>query len=180
MAGTPEEDQADWFAEFKKLNPGSSSAPARPRTDRESTKESGKPGDRRKHYRFEVDECQATLYRDGLLTVLGVGKSNRARAALDLSEGGVRFLTHERLPVGTKVRMVIEMERYKDHIEAAGEVRWCYQSAKSSEDFFCGVEFSDLDAAEKRKIAMMRDWFTSPQYRAVRDTKRRRPQGEIE
>jgi Tfp pilus assembly protein PilZ len=180
MAGDPGKDQADWFAEFKKLNPGSPSAPARTKSDRESSKETGKPGERRRHSRFEVDECQATLYREGLLTVLGVGKSNRARAALDLSEGGVRFLTHERLPIGTKVRMVIEMDRYKDHIEASGEVRWCYQSAKSSDDFFCGVEFTDLDATEKRKIAMMRDWFTSPQYRAVRDAKKRKSEADLE
>jgi hypothetical protein len=69
--------------------------------------------------------------------------------------------------------MVIEMGRYKDQISAAGEVRWCYQSGKNAEDFYAGVEFIDLPATEKRKIAMMRDWFTSPQYRAVRDSKKR-------
>jgi Tfp pilus assembly protein PilZ len=87
---------------------------------------------------------------------------------------------NSRVAVGTKVRMVIEMDRYKDQIEASGEVRWCYQSAKSSEDFFCGVEFSDLAATEKRKISMMRDWFTSPQYRAVRDAKKRKTQADAE
>jgi len=174
MAATPGKDppQADWFAEFKKVNP-SAEGPAPVREQSESSKETGKPGERRRHQRFEIDECQATLQRDGLLTVLGMGKSNRARAALDLSEGGVRFLTHERIPVGTKVRIVIEMERYKDQISASGEVRWCYQSAKSTDDYYAGVEFTDLPAAEKRKIAMMRDWFTSPQYRAVRDSKKR-------
>jgi hypothetical protein len=172
MAATPGKDppQADWFAEFKKLN--NSAAPVREPS--ESSKEAGKPAERRRHNRFEIDECNATLHRDGLLTVLGVGKSNRARAALDLSEGGVRFLTHERLPVGVKVRVVIEMERYKDQISAVGEVRWCYQSAKNADDYYAGVEFSDLPAAEKRKISMMRDWFTSPQYRAVRDAKKRK------
>ncbi|HLY75097.1 MAG TPA: PilZ domain-containing protein [Planctomycetota bacterium] len=171
MAATPGKDppQADWFAEFKKINP----SPGPVREQSESSKETGKPGERRRHCRFEIDDCQATLHRDRLLTVLGVGKSNRARAALDLSEGGVRFLTQERLPVGTKVRIVIDMERYKDQISAAGEVRWCYQSSKNSDDFYAGVEFVDLPASEKRKIAMMRDWFTSPQYRAVRDSKKR-------
>ena len=72
MAGTPGKDQSDWFAEFKKLNPGagSPSAPAKPKADKDSSKEAGKPSDRRRHHRFEVDECQATLYREGLLTVL--------------------------------------------------------------------------------------------------------------
>jgi Tfp pilus assembly protein PilZ len=164
MPGTPEKDQSDWFAEFKKVAASAASK------ERETGR---KPDERRKHFRFEIDDCQATLYRDGLLTVLGVGKNNRARAALDLSEGGVRFLTQERFPIGSKVRMIIEMERYKEQIEGSGEVRWCYQSTKNSEDYYCGVEFSDLPASEKRKIGLMRDWFTSPQYRAVRDTKRR-------
>jgi hypothetical protein len=174
MAATPGKDPApaDWFAEFKKVNPQAGS-PSPVRTPTETAKETGKPGERRRHPRFEIDECQATLHRDGLLTVLGVGKSNRARAALDLSEGGARFLVNERIPVGTKVRMIIEMERYKDQISASGEVRWCHQSAKNADDFFAGVEFIDLPAAEKRKIAMMREWFTSPQYRAVRDSKKR-------
>ena len=165
-------NQADWFAEFKKVN--KSGAPG-PKTRSESTPSASKSsGDRRKHSRFEIDECQATLYRDGVLTVFGVGKSNRARAALDLSEGGVRFLTQDRIPVGSKVRMIVEMEKYKDHIDATGEVRWCYQSAKNPEDFFVGVEFQNLDAVQKRKISMMRDWFTSPQYRAVRESTKKR------
>jgi len=70
--------------------------------------------------------------------------------------------------------MVIQMEKYQDQIEAAGEVRWCYQSTKKAEDFFAGVQFSDLDETQKRKIAMMKEWFTSPQYRAVRETKRKK------
>ena len=69
--------------------------------------------------------------------------------------------------------MIIQMEKYKDTIEASGEVRWCYQSARQAEDFYAGVQFSDLDPAQVRKIALMRDWFTSPQYRAVRETKKR-------
>src|SRR3954463_9654958 len=132
MAGTPGKDQTDWFAEFKKLNPGSGSASAGARTEKDTSRENRKPDERRKHPRFEVDDCEATLYRDGLLTVLGVGKNNRARAALDLSEGGVRFQIHERFPIGSKVRVIIEMERYKEQIEASGEVRWCYQSTKNS------------------------------------------------
>jgi hypothetical protein len=174
MSGSPEKDnQADWFAEFKKLNP-SSQAPVPVREQTESSKEAGRPGERRRHSRFEIEDCHATLYREGLLTVLGVGKSNRARAALDLSEGGARFLTIERLPVGCKVRIIIQVERYKDQIEAVGEVRWSYQSGKSSQDFYAGVEFLDLPAVEKRKISTMRDWFTSPQYRAVRDAKNKK------
>jgi hypothetical protein len=172
MAGDSEKNQSNWFSEFKKVNK-TNSAPAE-RTKPDPTPTGGKKGtERRRHTRFEIDECQATLVRDGLLSVFGVGKNNRARAALDLSEGGARFLIHERMPNGLKVRMVIQMEKYKDQIEATGEIRWCYQSAKSSEDFYAGVQFDELDPVQKRKIALMREWFTSPQYRAVRETKRK-------
>jgi Tfp pilus assembly protein PilZ len=179
MPGDPDKNQADWFAEFKKMNKGGPAPANAPEKTTESTPtQTKKSGERRRHNRFEIDGCQATLYREGMLTVFGVGKSNRARAALDLSEGGVRFLTHERLPVGTKVRIIIEMEKYKDQIDTSGEVRWCYQSAKNAEDFYAGVQFEDLDPVQKRKIAQMRDWFTSPQYRAVRETTKRRGQSK--
>jgi hypothetical protein len=171
MPGDPDKNQSDWFAEFKKVN---KAPPASPQAKSETPGGTKKPAERRKHHRFEVDECQATMYREGILNVFGVGRGNRARAALDLSEGGVRFHITERLPIGTKVRMIIQMEKYKDHIEASGEVRWCYQSAKNSEDFYAGVQFENLDPVQKRKIAMMREWFTSPQYRAVRETSKRR------
>jgi c-di-GMP-binding flagellar brake protein YcgR len=179
MPGDPDKNQADWMAEFKKVNKGAP-APAnvQGKLEESSSSQAKKSTERRRHSRFEIDSCQATLYREGMLTVFGVGKSNRARAALDLSEGGVRFLTHERLPVGTKVRIIIEMEKYKDQIEASGEVRWCYQSAKIAEDFYAGVQFEDLDPVEKRKIAQMREWFTSPQYRAVRETTRKKGQSK--
>lgn len=164
MPGDSAKNPSDWFSEFKKVNSGASGP---------STPPVPKDGERRRHNRFEIDGAQATLYREGLLTVIGVGRSNRARAALDLSEGGVRFLTHERLSVGSKVRILIQMEKYQDAIAASGEVKWCYQSAKKSEDFYAGVQFVGIEALQARKITLMRDWFTSPQFRAVRDSKRR-------
>jgi Tfp pilus assembly protein PilZ len=177
MPGDPEKNQADWFSEFKKANQNYGLPPAKTETTPGGSKKSN---ERRRYERFEVDECQATMYRQGILTLFGVGKGNLARAALDLSEGGVRFQIHERIPIGTKVRMIIQMEKYKDQIEASGEVRWCYQSAKHSKDFYAGVEFEELDPSQKRKIAQMREWFTSPQYRAVRETARKKSAPEFE
>jgi c-di-GMP-binding flagellar brake protein YcgR len=173
MAGD-DKNQSDWFAEFRKVNKG----PSGSKTDSTPTGNK-KASERRRHLRFEIDECQATLYREGILSVFGVGKGNRARAALDLSEGGCRFLISERIPIGTKVRMIIQMEKYKDHIEASGEIRWCYQSVKNTQDFYAGVQFDDLDPAQARKIVQMKEWFTSPQFRAVRQTKKRNAAGDL-
>ncbi len=156
--GEPDSPNHEWYKEFQKAN-----APA-PAADPRGS-------ERRRHPRFEVDEAGASLYREGLLAFIGVGKENVARAALDLSESGVRLLLHHRLAIGSKVKVRIHIEKYNEAIEAPGVVRWCFQSAKKTSDFYAGVEFIGLDASHGRKIALMKDWFTSPQYKAIRETR---------
>jgi len=171
MKAVPDPKSDDWINEFKKLNT-SPSAP--PRGDSSSSQHAApepKGSDRRRHGRFEVDQISAQLYKEGLLAFIGVGKGNLARAAIDVSEGGAQLLVHERLPAGTKVRLKIAVEKYKDVVEAAGIVRWCYQSAKKKDDFYVGVQFAEMDNLQSRKVKLMKDWFTSPQYKAVRQTR---------
>jgi hypothetical protein len=174
MAGEPKED--DWFDEFKKLNAGQPSpAPGHlpPSQDSSPAPSPSRDSERRRHHRFEIEDVSAQLYRESLLAFLGGGKSNLARAAVDVSEGGAQFLVHERLAPGTKVKVKIAVEKFKDAIETAGIVRWCFQSAKKKEDFFVGIQFNQRDNLHDRKVAAMRDWFTSPQYKAVRQTRLR-------
>ncbi len=159
---TPE--PPDWFKEFQEVN-RASSAPG--------------PDRRRRHARFEIDESSITLYRGGLLASLGWGKNNLARGALDLSEGGARLLLDRRVRPGTKVRVRIAMERYKDAIEAVAVVRWCHENPRKKGEFQAGVMFIKLDDAQRRKLALMRDWFTSPQYKALRETRQRQKGPEI-
>ncbi len=162
----PRPDEEDWFKEFQRANtPSASAIPASSRAAR--------PEDRRRHARFEVSQSNVLLYRDGIFTLLGLGKRNKARAAIDLSEGGAKLLASERIPPGTRIRIRIEMEKFKDAIEATGVVRWCYQHAKKPGDFFAGAMFVDLPPAQVKKIALLREWFTSPQYKAMRDTRQR-------
>jgi hypothetical protein len=85
----------------------------------------------RRCLRFRIDDASANLTLKGFLTSLGLGKANKARAAINLSEGGVMLLTREPIPVGAKVFVRIEMEKYSDFIQTTGEVRWCEQSARS-------------------------------------------------
>ena len=191
--GEKKQDSGAWFGEFQKLNkkPHPSPSPPPPTPPRDlpprKTPSTGPAAasrgkeQRRAYPRFDVDEVRVTLYKEGLLTKIGIGKANKGRFALNLSEGGVRMTVSERVIPGTKVRVRIEIEKYQDAIEAAGEVRWCYQNAQKPAEFFAGVMFLDLDDASRRKIQMMREWFTSPQYKAVRDTKQRqrRTPGDI-
>jgi hypothetical protein len=133
----------------------------------------GLPHDnRRKHARFQVDGTNVSLYREGLFTALGLGRSNKGRSALDISESGARVLITEKLNPQTKVRLRIEIERYKDSIEVEGEVCWCRPTAKAVA-FQAGIRFSSADPSLRRKIGLMHDWFSSPQYKALRDKRNR-------
>ena len=165
--------EPEWFKKFKEVNtkePGAGGdAPS------SSTRTAGQGGgaERRRHARFDLADTTLTLYRDGLLTLIGMGRENKAKAAMNLSEGGLQVIVKERLHVGAKVKIRLEIEKFKDAIEAAGVVRWCYQNSKRKDDFHVGIQFEDLSPAEGRKIASMREWFTSPAFRAIRETKAR-------
>ena len=127
----------------------------------------------RQHFRFRIEDASADLYLKGFLTSIGLGRVNKARAAINLSEGGTLLLTRERIETGTRVLVRIEMERFEDVIEAEGIVSWCEQSGKNDKDWYAGIEFKGLTPADGKKIANMREWFTSPEYKTRTATRRR-------
>ncbi len=161
--------EEQWFKEFNYLNQGSPSASPSPAPCKDPTEDR-----RRQHPRFDLDDAQAALFEGGLLAAIGVGKHNLARALLDLSEGGVRMLLHRRIKTGSKVKIRLEIERHGDAIETQGVVRWCFESGTMPGTFYAGVMFTKLNASQKKKITLMRDWFTSPQFRALRALRRRK------
>lgn len=120
----------------------------------------------RRHLRFEVDSTGASLTVNGLLSKIGIRGANKARAILNLSEGGALVVVHESLPRGAKVRVSVEMERYQDVFTADGVVRWCTKHPRQEGFHQLGVQFTNLSDAQARKLAKMREWFTSPQYLA--------------
>ncbi len=129
--------------------------------------------DLRRHPRFRADEASARLYVKGFLTTLGIGRRNETGSAVNLSEGGALLLLQTRLKPGSPVQVHIEIEKYKDIIEAEGVVRWCFQSAREQTDFYAGVQFRALPAAQAALIAKMRSWFTSPEYKQKSATRKR-------
>jgi Tfp pilus assembly protein PilZ len=167
--------EPEWFKKFKEANTKASEA-----SDRSPSRVPGQESEaeRRRHHRFDLNDTTLTLYREGLLTLLGMGKENKARVAINISEGGLQVIMRERLTIGAKVKIRLEMAKFKDAIEAAGVVRWCYQNSQRKDDFHAGIQFEDLPGTESRKIASMREWFTSPAFRAVRETRGRKKEDE--
>ena len=124
-----------------------------------------KPENVRRWPRFKVDdEASVVLYPEKLLNFMGLGKSNRAKAAVNLSEGGVLVRTTERLSKGSRVKLTISIQKFSDHFECVGVVRWCYAAARTK-DFYAGISFLDLPPADIKKIEKMRSWFTSSEYK---------------
>ena len=125
--------------------------------------------------RFSVGDIAVPLvYEHGFLTSIGIGRINQARAAVNLSEGGMLVRTHDRMKSGTKVKVRLEIDKLKDVIETEGIVRWCFQCAKEESNFYAGIRFENLPPPIASKIAKLRGYFTSPEYRSKTPVKRRR------
>jgi hypothetical protein len=122
--------------------------------------------DFRKHVRFKIDDAATSFSIKGVSTSVGSGHVTRSRAAINLSEGGAMLLLCECVPIGTPVVIRIEIDGMGEHIEVEGSVRWCEQGDRNPKDFHTGVQFDTLGDPEMRKIAKMRDWVTSAEYRA--------------
>jgi hypothetical protein len=136
--------------------------------------------DLRRHLRFRVEDASARLHLKGLLTSIGLGRANKCRGAINLSESGALLVVGEMIEVGTKVSVRIEMERFADVIEAEGVVRWCAEAARAKDGFYAGIEFAGLPEADLKRIAHMRDYFGSPEHRARTATRRREAHPTIE
>jgi Tfp pilus assembly protein PilZ len=127
--------------------------------------------DLRSSLRFRVDDTVPLVYEKGLLSALGIGRTNQARAAINLSEGGILVRTNDKMKTGTKVKVRLEIEKFNDIIEAEGVVRWCFQSAKEMNNFYAGIRFTKVPPTVTSKIAQLRGYFTSPEYRSRRKAK---------
>lgn len=119
---------------------------------------------RRAHVRFPVPGARVLLYREGFLAALGLGRNNKGREVCDLSEGGARVQVTERLAPETRVRFRITLEKLPDPIEIGGVVRWCNRKGANYE---AGIMFDKDDAGVRQKISQLRQWFASPQYKAL-------------
>ena len=133
-----------------------------------------KKSDLRRSTRFHIDDAVTLVYKKGLLQSLGIGRTNEARAAVNLSEGGILIRTHDRVKNGTKVKIRLEIEKFKDVIEAEGVVRWCFKGANDDGDFYAGIRFTHVADSAAEKISRLCGYFTSPEYRSRNAARRRR------
>lgn len=122
-------------------------------------------GNRRRHARFDVHGARAELRRSGLTALLGGTVEGEV---VNLADGGVRVYVPKELPAGRKVRCRVRLERFEEPLDVAGEILWCRRDLMSEAGFLVGIAFRGPEARQSRKIAAMREWFSSPEFRAQR------------
>jgi hypothetical protein len=127
----------------------------------------------RRSTRFRIEHADTLVYRKGLLQAFGLGRTNEARAAVNLSEGGILIRTRDRVQGGTPVKVRLEIEKFKDVLEAEGVVRWCFRGAGDGGDFYAGIRFTRVADGVMSKIVWLRGYFTSPEYRSRCAARRR-------
>jgi len=161
---------APWYGKFAQAN-ASAPAPAPPKPPPAPLPGGG--SNRRANDRFRVDEAGVWLQVGAVARLLNLSRSALEGRVRDLSVGGVMVVTDVKLQVGAKCRVRILFERFRDVIESHGEVRWSRQVPGKDSAFVAGLQFVRLAPPLARKIALMREYFNSVQYKEVREIRRR-------
>lgn len=113
--------------------------------------------EKRQFPRYKVEGATTVLGKPGILQSLGFGPIRHP--IVNLSQGGAMVRLSKGFPVGSRHELRIEIPKVGEVVETWGEIRWCAQSAKNPADYYVGVEFVDVPADERRKLAGLHDRF---------------------
>ena len=62
---------------------------------------------------------------------------------IDISEGGLQFLSIQNLPKGTLLKIIVSPENTTSTVEIIGKVAWAKEK-EDSKNFYIGIEFLDV------------------------------------
>jgi Tfp pilus assembly protein PilZ len=97
--------------------------------------------ERRLCQRFKIDGATIAYRRDGLFAAK-TSVDEEFCPVLDLSRGGVRFLTQKPLKFKSKVSLQLSIPGERSPLELKGRVRWSTFNAGQSYKFQAGVQFN--------------------------------------
>jgi len=131
---------------------------------------------RRKHLRFQPADLELSITKQasGLSRLFGGGaKENISVGIYDLSEGGMRVSIRERVAPGSTVAVKFKIKKFNDEVAVEATVAWIIPHAVRHEHFIIGLSFNKPSASSQSKLASMRSYFTSPQFRNKSETSKR-------
>lgn len=131
--------------------------------------------DRRQFKRFQPRICEVNV-RPKVSRFLRFFRSAPSRsvlAVLDLAEGGARVVVRGHLEAGTKVAVRLQVRVFNDSLDTEGTVLWCNAHPHRIGWYVIGLRFVPLSALEARKIASLRQYLGSPEFRQKEQTRHR-------
>jgi hypothetical protein len=85
----------------------------------------------------------------------------------NLSETGLRLVTPKRLEPGSEVTLSVEIQSLQEEFQTPGKIVWSLET-KNGQEFHSGIHFHGLPVSLVKKIAHMREYLESPQYKSRR------------
>lgn len=79
-------------------------------------------------------------------------------AALDLSQGGLGFISSKEIPLHKEVTIALDLGMEKDPVFVVGKVKWV-KPVLDSENFRVGMSFKNFLKGSKQELGR---WFDEP------------------
>ena len=77
-------------------------------------------------------------------------------ATVDISKGGLGFVSHRRIPLNTKIAFELILSQEEDPVLAVGSVRWV-RPIPDSKNYRVGIAFENvLDGSKSRLVQYFR------------------------
>ena len=114
--------------------------------------------EQRKKKRYKLHGLEVHFTEENLFSFLRGSKEERA-ALIDMSAGGLQFLSSHSLKRGDAVKLSVEGRMFPERVQAHGVVRWCQQVPRKS-SFKVGVELVKLDDETEKRLAEFESWVS--------------------
>ena len=121
--------------------------------------------EKRKKRRYKVQGFEVHFTEENLFSFLKRSKDERA-ALIDMSTGGLQFLSSRSFRRGDSVKLSVEGRMFPESVLAHGVVRWCQQVPRKS-SFKVGVELVKLDQETEKRLAEFESWVSELSIRVL-------------
>ena len=105
---------------------------------------------RRAHPRFQVKGAKVHFARNGPLLVLE--RFGKPSPLVNLSLGGIRIASPRPVPIGERIKLLVQVPTLLGKISAKAEVRYCNRTSGDSSQHLIGAKFLKLSARDCHSI----------------------------
>ena len=82
----------------------------------------------------------------------GGGEIEKLSNISDISEGGLRIVCHDRLPIGTELDIQVNVPEKQTVLNLNGKVVWVKEMKNQKGAFFAGVAFTGIKESDRNMV----------------------------